>query len=74
MSSDEQSKCMSMANALKDASLYPGIDCVQKDGASGCVQALKSKEADAFTADGGHIYENRQSVKPIMAEDYGFGI
>ena len=73
MNSDEQEKCKSMSAAFKQAGLSPIVKCIMKDGPDECISAMKNTEVDAFTTDGGHMFSNLNSIKPIMAENYGFG-
>ena len=69
---DERRKCLAMSDAFEKAAMQPKVDCV-KTSKDTCVKALQNSEADVFTADGGHMYHNMDILKPIMAEDYGFG-
>ena len=71
-SEDEMNKCLAMSDAFKKAMMQPKMVCV-KTSKDLCVVALRNSEADVFTADGGHMYDNMDFLKPIMAEDYGFG-
>ena len=62
-----------MVSAAEKANLNIKVSCVMKTSADECITALRSGVADAFTTDGGHIFNNYQLVKPVLAEDYGFG-
>ena len=62
-----------MAAEAEEANLNIKISCVMKTSVDECVSSLKNGEADTFTTDGGHIFNNYQLVKPVLAEDYGFG-
>ena len=62
-----------MSSAFANAMLDPKVQCIKKDDVGACIEALSSNVADVFTTDGGYIYQNMQQLKPIMAEDYGFG-
>ncbi|XP_076824672.1 melanotransferrin-like isoform X1 [Clavelina lepadiformis] len=73
ISSDEQTKCLKMEDAFKQANMLPGVTCIAKSGVDSCVSALENSEADAITLDGGHVYNERSKLKPVMAEDYGEG-
>ncbi|XP_035279004.1 transferrin-a isoform X2 [Anguilla anguilla] len=69
----EKKKCDDLAgkNELKDL-----LTCVQKEGADGCIKAIKARDADAVTLDGGDIYHaglENYDLHPIIAEDYGPG-
>ncbi|KAG5847738.1 hypothetical protein ANANG_G00129400 [Anguilla anguilla] len=69
----EKKKCDDLAgkNELKDL-----LTCVQKEGADGCIKAIKAEVADAVTLDGGDIYHaglENYDLHPIIAEDYGPG-
>ncbi|KAJ8280502.1 hypothetical protein GJAV_G00055630 [Gymnothorax javanicus] len=63
ISAPENRKCKDLQKSVTH------ISCVQKDGVDACIQAIKNKEADAITLDGGDIY--RAGLHPIIAEDYG---
>lgn len=62
-----------MVTAFNQTGLQPAVECVMKSSREECVNALSNNEADAFTADGEDIFNYYDSLKPILAENYGFG-
>ncbi|KAM5291956.1 lactotransferrin [Ctenodactylus gundi] len=73
ISRDEATKCLQLQKAMQEVG-GPPVSCINRGSYLQCIQAIKDKEADAVTLDGGQIFEAGQApyrLRPVAAEVYG---
>ncbi|XP_072427804.1 uncharacterized protein [Chiloscyllium punctatum] len=71
ISKAELSKCNDLGKAMMHEPF--SFQCIKKDSDEACLTAIKNREADAITVDGGDIYKGglvpEPRLKPIAAEN-----
>uniref|UniRef100_A0A7N5P090 Ovotransferrin-like n=1 Tax=Ailuropoda melanoleuca TaxID=9646 RepID=A0A7N5P090_AILME len=78
-SAEEQAKCTKLQQQCfgpQQSKDLPAFSCVRKTDPHDCIRAIKDTEADAFSIDGGLIFDASlmpYNLKPVVAEVYASG-
>lgn len=73
ISKEEEAKCLLWAENFLSLGLSPVVQCIPGGTVDNCVALVEKGDVDAVTVDGGQMFQHRNKVKPVMAEDYGNG-
>ena len=70
VNNEEMAKCENMSIAFQIERFKPLFTCIRASSISACVDKINSDLVDVVNIPNRNLYEHKDVLQPIMAEDY----